>query len=88
MRTSDIPYSGVALYTVELPSSLKAGSTINLVVDTAQTHAIYPWPKEAAQGDEQALKYDTDVFVLSPYKTAVQRTKIRCGLISSPEISR
>jgi oligosaccharyltransferase complex subunit alpha (ribophorin I) len=47
------------------------------VLETVQTDATYPWPREAAQGDPQVLKFDTELFVVSPYETVVQRTKIR-----------
>ncbi|KAA1466496.1 oligosaccharyl transferase alpha subunit [Dentipellis sp. KUC8613] len=71
------PQDGVFLYNVQLPNALSVNATVNLVVDTVQTHATYPWPREAAQNEEQSLKYESDLFVLSPYKTATQRTKIR-----------
>ena len=51
--------------------------TANIVIETVQTHATYPSPEEAAQKDPQSLKYHTELLVLSPYKTAVQRTKIK-----------
>lgn len=62
---------------MEFPKTLKTNGTASLVVETVQTHATYPWPEVAAQKDPQFLKYEADLFVLSPYKTAVQRTKIR-----------
>jgi len=62
---------------VKLPSALPVNSTVNIVLQTVQTHATYPWPETAAQKDEQALKYHTGLFVLSPYDTSVQRTKIK-----------
>lgn len=65
------------MYTVELPKALKTNGTANLVVETVQTHATFPWPQEAAQKDPQSLKYNAELFVISPYKTSVQRTKIR-----------
>ncbi|KAL1944192.1 hypothetical protein VTO73DRAFT_3377 [Trametes versicolor] len=71
------PDSGVFLYTVELPKALNTNGTANLVVETVQTHATFPWPQEAAQKDPQSLKYTAELFVISPYKTSVQRTKIR-----------
>ncbi|TBU32897.1 oligosaccharyl transferase alpha subunit [Dichomitus squalens] len=69
--------SGFYLYTIELPKALNVNQTSNLVIETVQTHATYPWPEEAAQKDPQSLKYHSELLVLSPYKTAVQRTKIR-----------
>ncbi|KAI0832298.1 oligosaccharyl transferase alpha subunit [Trametes gibbosa] len=69
--------SGVFLYTIELPKALNTNETANLVVETVQTHVTFPWPQEAAQKDPQSLKYNSELLVLSPYKTAVQRTKIR-----------
>lgn len=46
-------------------------------METVQTHATYPWPKTAAQNEAQSLKYEADLFILSPYPTLVQRTKIK-----------
>ncbi|KAJ7771353.1 Ribophorin I [Mycena maculata] len=69
--------SGVHLVDITLPQALGLNATVNIVLETIQTHATYPWPERAAQQEDQALKYNTDLFVLSPYHTAVQRTKIR-----------
>ncbi|KAI0080902.1 oligosaccharyl transferase alpha subunit [Panus rudis PR-1116 ss-1] len=77
------PESNVHLYAVELPKALKANGSTNLVVETVQTHATYPYPAEASQKEPQSLKYETDLLVLSPYTTAVQRTKVRSP---SPQI--
>jgi oligosaccharyltransferase complex subunit alpha (ribophorin I) len=65
-------------YEITLPTPLAENGTANIVLETVQTDATYPWPREAAQGDPQVLKFDTDLFVVSPYETVVQRTKIRC----------
>ena len=66
------------LVDVVLPQRLEAGAALTLVLDTVQTHATWPWPDHAKQLDDQALKYKTDLFVVSPYETHVQRTKLRC----------
>ncbi|CAL1700943.1 unnamed protein product [Somion occarium] len=71
------PKTDIHYYAVELSKALKANASTNLVVETVQTHATYPWPEEAGQKDGQSLKYETDLLVLSPYVTSVQRTKIR-----------
>ncbi|KAH9853610.1 oligosaccharyl transferase alpha subunit [Lenzites betulinus] len=71
------PESGVYLYTIELPKALNTDGTANLVIETVQTHATFAWPQEASQKDPQSLKYQSELLVLSPYHTAVQRTKIR-----------
>jgi oligosaccharyltransferase complex subunit alpha (ribophorin I) len=65
------------LFGVELPRPLDADGTVNLVLETVETHATYPWPQSAAQDEEQKLKYNTSLFIISPYYTAVQRTKIK-----------
>ncbi|KAJ6613452.1 oligosaccharyl transferase alpha subunit [Mycena sp. CBHHK59/15] len=65
------------LVDITLPKPLGLNATLNIVLETVQTHTTYPWPERAAQQEDQALKYKTDLFVLSPYHTAVQRTKIR-----------
>ncbi|KAJ7180078.1 Ribophorin I [Mycena crocata] len=69
--------SGLHLVDITLPQALALNATTHIVLDTLQTHATYPWPERASQQEEQALKYNTDLFVLSPYRTAIQRTKIR-----------
>lgn len=75
--------SDAHLFAVTLPRNLAVNDTIHLVLDTVQTHATYPWPKKAGQQDPQLLKYDAELFILSPYQTQVQRTKIKS---TSPNI--
>jgi len=65
------------LLDIVLPQTLGVNSTLNIVLETVQTHATTPWPEQASQMDDLALKYKTDVFVLSPYYTSVQRTKLK-----------
>jgi hypothetical protein len=67
---------------VRLPKPMDLDSTSNLVLETVQTHATRPWPAKAAQDEDQKLKYDMTLFVLSPYRTVVQRTKIRYAPIA------
>ncbi|PFH52717.1 hypothetical protein AMATHDRAFT_139280 [Amanita thiersii Skay4041] len=71
---SNKPYH---LIDVKLPKALPVNGTLNIVLETIQTHATEPWPAKAAQTEEQAVKFTTDLFVVSPYSTAVQRTKLR-----------
>ena len=74
----DIIYSATYYYSVALPKALDTNQTANLVLETVQTHAAYPFPPEVDQSDPQTLRYDADLLVLSPYKTLVQRTKFKC----------
>ncbi|KAI0307101.1 oligosaccharyl transferase alpha subunit [Multifurca ochricompacta] len=76
-RPLDPTSDGTHSYVVELPKPLSVNGTVNLVVETVLTHATYPWPKKAAQKDDQSLKYEGDLLVLSPYKTWTQRIKVR-----------
>ncbi|KAF9247041.1 Ribophorin I [Melanogaster broomeanus] len=62
---------------VTLPKILAVNGTVNLVVETIQTHSTHPHPERASQSDPQLLKYNTDLFILSPYTTLVQRTKVK-----------
>ncbi|CEL59878.1 oligosaccharyltransferase complex subunit alpha (ribophorin I) [Rhizoctonia solani AG-1 IB] len=71
------PKSHAFLYSINLPKTLKNNQTANIVVSTVQSHASTPLPETAAQGDPQSLMYQTPLYVLSPYKSVVQRTKIR-----------
>ncbi|ESK95992.1 oligosaccharyltransferase alpha subunit [Moniliophthora roreri MCA 2997] len=75
--------SGAHLLNAALPKPLVVNSTVNIVVESVQTHATRPWPERASQSDDQALKYDTQLFVISPYKSDVQRTKLKS---TSPRI--
>ncbi|THH11901.1 hypothetical protein EW145_g321 [Phellinidium pouzarii] len=75
--------SNTYLYAAILPNALKKNDNVTLELETVQTHATYPWPAAIGQNDEMTLKYETGLFVLSPYPTSVQRTKIRS---SSPRI--
>lgn len=68
------------MYAAVLPKGLKKNEEITLELETVQTHATYPWPASVGQNDPQLLKYDTDMFVISPYPTKVQRTKIRYAI--------
>lgn len=70
-------YSATYYYSVALPKALDKDQTATLVLETVQAHSAYPFPPEAAQDDPQALKYDTELFVLSPYKTLTQRIKFK-----------
>lgn len=62
---------------VALPTQVAVNGTLNLVLESVQTHATRPLPEHATQTDPQFLKYETNLFVLSPYDTLVQRTKVR-----------
>ncbi|KAI5120685.1 hypothetical protein M0805_006974 [Coniferiporia weirii] len=65
------------LYAVILPNGLRKDEAITIELESVQTHATYPWPAAIGQSEAMSLKYETDLFVLSPYPTSVQRTKIR-----------
>ncbi|KAH9965868.1 oligosaccharyl transferase alpha subunit [Russula dissimulans] len=71
------PQDGAYSYTVDLPNPLGVNGTVNLVVETVLTHITYPWPQKVSQEDDQALKYEGDLLVLSQYKTTTQRIKVR-----------
>ncbi|KAF8165352.1 oligosaccharyl transferase alpha subunit [Crassisporium funariophilum] len=71
---SDKPYH---LVEITLPKPMSVNKTLNIVLETVQTHATTPYPTSAGQNEDQALKYTTNLFVLSPYTTSVQRTKIK-----------
>jgi hypothetical protein len=73
-------YSTEHLLSVSLPKALGVNGTLNLVLETVQTHATHPFPEQAAQKEPQLLKYKTDLFTSSPYTTLVQRTKIKYAL--------
>ncbi|EKM80291.1 hypothetical protein AGABI1DRAFT_113490 [Agaricus bisporus var. burnettii JB137-S8] len=80
LQIREKPFYGNAKFTevdVVLPEKLAVNATLNLVVETIQTHMTDPWPEFASQTDQQALRYTTDLYVISRYPTLVQRTKIK-----------
>lgn len=70
-------FSSTYYYSVVLPKALGVNQTVNLVLETVQTHATTPLPAQASQSDHQSLIYHAGLFVLSPYPTVVQRTKVK-----------
>ncbi|KIJ57101.1 hypothetical protein M422DRAFT_773793 [Sphaerobolus stellatus SS14] len=70
-------HTGVWSYTASLPKSLKVHGDIILEFDTVQSNAGKAVPAAIAQGEPESLEYSVDLFILSPYSTSVQRTKIR-----------
>lgn len=49
-------------------------------LETVQSNAGVPVPAAVGQEDPHSLKYTTGLFVISPYSTKVQRTKIRLAV--------
>lgn len=85
-----VAYSATYYYSVALPKALDKDQTASLTLETVQTHAAYPFPPHSSQDDRQALKYDTELFVLSPYKSLVQKTKFKLvtslGVVVTPQL--
>lgn len=76
------PTSNAYLYTVELPP-LAQNATATLVVNSILAHASKAYPASIKQADPQCLLFTTEAYVLSPYKTLTERTKIR---LPSPKV--
>lgn len=72
-----ILFSNAWIYTVTLPNSLKASGDVTLEFNTIQSNAGTPLPASVSQSDPQSLEYSVDLFVISPYTTTVQRTRVR-----------
>ncbi|KAF8592190.1 oligosaccharyl transferase alpha subunit [Ramaria rubella] len=64
-------------YTATLPKIMKSQTDMTLELNTVQSNAGTPVPATVRQEDPQSLLYNTDLFVVSPYATVIQRTKIR-----------
>ncbi|KAG2118751.1 Ribophorin I [Suillus discolor] len=77
LKLSEDESSAEYLLSISLPKALAVNGTLNLVLETMQTHVTHPFPEQAAQNEPQLLKYETDLFTISPYTTLVQRTKIK-----------
>jgi len=68
--------SNAHLYSVELPP-MTGEATATIVVNSVLSHASTPFPASVKQGDPQLLTFSTDAYVLSPYRTLSERTKVR-----------
>ncbi|PVG00015.1 Ribophorin I [Serendipita vermifera] len=68
--------SNAFLYTVELPA-MAENATATLIVNSILSHASAPFPASIKQSDPQALKFTTEAYVMTPYHTLSERTKIR-----------
>lgn len=51
--------------------------TISLIISSIESHPSYPLPAVAKQTEGQSLLYETEAYVVSPYTTLSQRTKIK-----------
>lgn len=56
---------------------MNAHTDITLELNTVQSNAVKPVPAAVRQSEPQSLEYSTDLFVVSPYTTTIQRTKVR-----------
>lgn len=56
---------------------MEEDASATLVVNSVLVHASTAYPAAVKQGDPQAFKFSTEAYVLSPYKTIAERTKIR-----------
>ena len=70
-------YSNAYLYSVELPP-MAEDATATIVVNSILSHASTPFPASIKQGEAQLLQFSTDAYIITPYKTISERTKIRC----------
>lgn len=52
-------------------------ASATLVVNSVLVHASTPFPASIKQSEPQSLQFSTEAYVLSPYKTITERTKIR-----------
>ena len=64
-------------YSISLPQVLAVNETVTLLINIIETHATSPLPATAKQADAQSLVYETGAYVLSPYATLSQKTRLR-----------
>lgn len=77
-HTNLIRDSPVVYYSINLPKPLGVNDTLLLTVSTIESHPSTPLPAVAKQTDQQSLLYETNAYIVSPYGTVNQRTKIKC----------
>lgn len=69
--------SDVNLYKITLPTSISAGKSIKLDFTYVLTHWLKPFPSELQQGEKQLVIYRGNHYMMSPYPTAKQTTKVK-----------
>ncbi|KAG8777234.1 dolichyl-diphosphooligosaccharide--protein glycosyltransferase subunit 1 [Serendipita sp. 407] len=74
--------SNAYLYSVDLPPMAENASA-TLIVNSVLVHASTAHPASVKQEEPQCLIFTTEAYVLSPYPTVSERTKIR---LPSPKV--
>jgi len=52
---------------------------VNLVVESAYSHSLRPYPSQIAQADKQYMEFTSSVYFYSPYKTLSHTTIVNCA---------
>lgn len=60
-------------YKITIPS-LSTGSSITVVVDVILFRAIFPFPSEITQSENQLVKFIGNAYIFSPYSAKTQTT--------------
>uniref|UniRef100_A0A023FPR2 Dolichyl-diphosphooligosaccharide--protein glycosyltransferase subunit 1 n=1 Tax=Amblyomma cajennense TaxID=34607 RepID=A0A023FPR2_AMBCJ len=63
-------------YRIELPAPLAPGKSVKLVVETTFSHLITPHPTHITQAERQLTLYQGNHYLLSPYVTETQVTRV------------
>lgn len=66
----------VSFWRIDLPSSLEAGKTMTVDVDSMYAHALTPYPAEITQSQKQQVLYNGNVYFYSAYVTKSQTTTV------------
>lgn len=68
---------GFVFYVAKFPTPLASRASINLRIVEAYGGAMRPFPAEIEQTASQLVKYDDDIYFVSPYVSREQRTTVR-----------
>ncbi|RKP38738.1 Ribophorin I, partial [Dimargaris cristalligena] len=64
------------VYSIELPTPLAVGQTIELKILVVHTQATHPFPRRIGQFDSQSLRFDGNAYLTSLYFTHEEKTVI------------
>ncbi|CAC5410160.1 OST1 [Mytilus coruscus] len=73
---------------INLPSSLAAGKSVQVDVDSVYAHALAPFPTKIKQSEKQLVVFTGNVFLYSPYKITSQTTTVNLASSSIESYSK
>ncbi|XP_006900801.1 PREDICTED: dolichyl-diphosphooligosaccharide--protein glycosyltransferase subunit 1-like [Elephantulus edwardii] len=77
IRETKIKGKSGKFFMVKLPFALDPGSKISVIVETAYTHVLQPYPTQITQSEKQFVVFEGNHYFYSPYPTKTQTMRVK-----------